>query len=77
MMSNTPRVFVGTITFLLAGMMSRADLRRVIAAIHGFPGVRVVDADQLAGVVTVTAERPVNRADLSGAIIQAGFTVLA
>ena len=77
MMSNTPRVFVGTTTFLIAGMTSRTDLQTVTAAINGFPGIRVVAADQLAGLVTVTAERPVNRTDLTAAIIQAGYTVLA
>jgi len=77
MMSNTPRVFVGTTTFLIAGITSRTDLQTVTAAINGFPGVRVVVADQLAGLLTVTAGRPVNRADLTAAIIQAGYTVLA
>jgi copper chaperone len=77
MMSNTPRVFVGTTTFLIAGITSRAELQTVTAAINGFPGVRVVVADQVAGLLTVTAERPVNRADLTAAIIQAGYTVLA
>ena len=47
MMSNTPRVFVGTTTFLIAGMTSRIDLQTVTAAINGFPGVRVVAADQI------------------------------
>jgi copper chaperone CopZ len=77
MMSNTPRVFVGTTTFLIAGMSSHTDLRTVTAAINGFPGVRVVVADQLPGLVTVAAERPVNRTDLTAAIIEAGYTVLA
>ena len=77
MMSNTPRVFVGTTTFLIAGITSRTELRTVTGAINGFPGVRVVVADQLAGLVTVTADRPVNRTDLTAAIIQAGYTVLA
>ena len=77
MMSNTPRVFVGTTTFLIAGITSRTDLQTLTAAINGFPKVRVVVADQLAGLVTVTAERPVNRTDLTAAIIQAGYTVLA
>jgi len=76
-MSNTPRVFVGTTTFLIAGMTSHADLQTVTAAINGFPGVRVIVAHQLAGLVTVTADRPVNRTDLTAAIIQAGYTVLA
>ena len=77
MMSNTPLVFVGTTTFLIAGITSRADLEAVTAAINDFPGMRVVVADQLAGLVTVTAERPVNRTDVTAAIIQAGYTVLA
>ena len=77
MMSNTPRVFVGTTTFLIAGITSRTELQTVTAAINGFPGVRVVVADQLAGLVTVTAGRPVDRTDLTAAVIQAGYTVLA
>jgi len=76
MMSNTPRVFVGSTTFLIAGMTSGADLQTVSDAINGFPGVRVVVAYQLAGMVTVTAERPVNRTDLTAAINRAGYTVL-
>jgi len=77
MMSNTPRVFVGTTTFLIAGMTSRVDLQTVTAAIDCFPGVRVVTAQESAGLVTVTADRPVNRTDLAAAIIRAGYTVLA
>ena len=77
MMSNTPRVFVGTTTFLIAGIQSPTDLQKVTAAINGFPGVWVVVADQVAGLVTVTAERPVNRTDVAAVIIQAGYSVLA
>ena len=76
MMSNTPRVFVGTTTFLIAGMTSGTDLHTVTAAINGFPGVRVVVVDRVAGLLTVTAERPVNRTDLTAALIRAGYTVL-
>ena len=75
MMSNTPRVFVGTTTFLIAGMTSRIDLLTVTAAINGFPGIRVVAADQ-PGLVTVTADLPVNRSDLAAAIARAGCTVV-
>ena len=77
MMSNTPRVFVGTTTFLIAGMTSRTDLQTVTAALDGFPGVRVVATHHSAGLVTVTADRPANRTDLTEAIIRAGYTVLA
>ena len=77
MTSNTPRVFVGTTTFLLAGMTSRIDLQAVTAAIDGFPGVRVVVGQSFTGLITVSADRPVNRTDLTEAIIRAGYTVLA
>ena len=76
MMSNTPRVFVGTTTFLIVGMTSGTDLQTVTEAINRFPGVRVVVADQVTGLITVTAERPVNRTDLTATIIRAGYTVL-
>jgi len=76
MMSNTPRVFVGTTTFLIVGMTSGTDLQTVTEAINRFPEVRVVVADQVTGLITVTAERPVNRTDLTAAIIRAGYTVL-
>ena len=61
MMSNTPRVFVGTITFLVAGLTSSVDRQIATSAIHGFPVVRVVSMDEIAGLITVTAERPVDR----------------
>jgi hypothetical protein len=76
MMFNTPRVFVGTTTFLIVGMTSGTDLQTVAEAINRFPEVRVVVADQVTGLITVTAERPVNRTDLTAAIIRAGYTVL-
>ena len=75
MMSNTPRVFVGTTTFLIAGITSGATRQTVVAAINEFPGARVVAADQ-AGQVTVTADLPVNRSDLAAAIVRAGCTVV-
>jgi hypothetical protein len=49
-------------------------LQTVSTAISRFVGVRVVEADLIGGLVTVTADRPVNRADLAAAIIQAGYT---
>jgi len=49
----------------------------VTAAVSGFAGVRAIEADLIAGLVTVTADRPTNRADLAAAIGQAGYRVLA
>ena len=51
MMSNTPRVFVGTTTFLIAGLTTSGDLQTVTAAIGDVPGIRVLAAD-LHGLVT-------------------------
>ncbi len=75
MMSNTPRVFVGTTTFLIAGLTTSVDLQTVTAVIGDFPGIRVLAADQH-GLVTVSADRPVNRPDLTAAITRAGYSVL-
>ncbi len=77
MMSNTPRVFVGTTTFLLQGMTSDACLRTVSTSITQFAGVRIVDADLVGGIVTITADQPVDRADILAAITLSGYTVLA
>jgi hypothetical protein len=77
MMSNTPRVFVGATTLLIAGMTSDTALLAVTAAINDFPGVRVVAADRVTGLVTLSAARPVNRSDLTAAITQIGYAVLA
>ena len=52
MMSNTPRVFVGATTLLIAGMTSDAALHTVTAAMKDFPGVRVIAADRITGLVT-------------------------
>jgi hypothetical protein len=77
MMSNTPRVFVGATTMLIAGMTSDAALQTVTAAMNDFPGVRVIAADRITGLVTLNADRPVNRSDLTAAITQIGYAVLA
>ena len=52
MMSNTPRVFVGATTLLMAGMTSDAALQTVTAAMNNSPGVRVIAADRITGLVT-------------------------
>ena len=46
-------------------------------AISRFVGVRVVEAALIGGLVTVTADRPVNRADFAAAIVMSGYTVMA
>jgi len=76
MMADTPRVFVGSTMFQVQGMTSDDCLRAVCGAIGGFAGIRVAHTDLVGGLVTVTAERPVDRADIANAITQAGFAVL-
>ena len=77
MMSNTPRVFVGATTLLIAGMTSDAALKSVTAAMNDFPGVRVIAADRITGLLTLSADRPDKRSDLTAAVTQAGYVVLA
>ena len=77
MMSNTPRVFVGATTFLIAGLTSDPALHTVTATMNDFPGVRVIAADRITGLVTLSADRPVDRSDLTAALTRAGFAVLA
>ena len=76
MMSDTPRVFVGTTAFLVSGLTSDVCLRKVNEAIDSHAGVRVVDTDVSSGLITVNADLPVDRADLAVAICQAGYSVL-
>src|SRR6478609_11178263 len=56
-MSNTPRVFVGATTLLMAGMTSAAALQTVTAAMNNSPGVRVIATDRITGLVTLSAAR--------------------
>jgi hypothetical protein len=77
MMSNTPRMFVGSTTFAVTGPASGAFPVAVRSALHGFPGVRVIDVDRAGGLLTVTTDHPVDRAELAAAISRAGCTVLA
>lgn len=76
MLENTPRTFIGTITFQVAGMTCGHCQRAVTAEISRIAGVHDVTVDLAAGTVTVTAASPVDRADVASAVDEAGYTLL-
>lgn len=76
MMRETPRTFVGTVTFRL----EEQSLPEVVQAAfsEGFellPGVEVSELDVTAGIVMVTAELPVDRGDVVAALGRVGCLV--
>ena len=71
-MSNTPRTFVGTTTFRIEGMSCGHCVRAVTSEISEVDGVRDVSVDLASGLATVTAARPVDRADVASAVEEAG-----
>ena len=67
---------VGTTTFNVAGMTCDHCRHAVTTEIGTVPGVEAVDVDLAAGTVTVSAGRPVDRADIAAAVDEAGYTLL-
>lgn len=77
MLSRTPRTFIGASTFQVTGMTGERCRRVVTARITAVDGVVAVAVDLASGTVTATADRPVDRADISAAIDEAGYTLLS
>jgi copper chaperone CopZ len=75
MLSSTPRTFVGSTTFSVRGMTCAHCERAVTAGISGVAGVESVAVDAATGTVTVTASRPVDRADIATAVDEAGYVL--
>jgi copper chaperone CopZ len=76
MLSSTPRTFIGSTTFTVTGMTC-ADCRRAVTEeIAAVDGVASVAVDLATGTVTVTADRPVDRADISAAVDEAGYALV-
>jgi copper ion binding protein len=73
MLSSTPRTFIGSTTFTVTGMTCEHCQRAVTEEITGVDGVQSVTVDLATGTVTVTADRPVDRADIAAAIDEAGY----
>jgi copper ion binding protein len=76
-MSNTPRTFVGTTTFQVVGMTCGHCIHAVTTEIGKLSGVQTVSVDLPTGVVTVTTQQPLDRADVATAVDEAGYTLIA
>ena len=75
MLSGTPRTFIGSTTFSVGGMTCEHCRRAVTEEIAAVDGVETVTVDLPSGTVTVTADRPVDRADIAAAVDEAGYTL--
>ena len=73
MQNSIPRTFVGSTTFTVDGMTCDHCRHAVTAEISAVPGVDAVDVDLATGLVTVTADGPVDRADIAAAVDEAGY----
>ena len=76
MMTSTPRTFVGTTTFQVQGMTCGHCERAVTQEVGAVEGVRDVTVDLAAGTVTVSVDRPVDRAEIAAAVDEAGYTLV-
>ena len=76
MMASTPRTFVGTTTFQVSGLTCGHCQRAVSEEIGAVAGVTRVDVDLPSGIVTVHAERAVDRADIAAAVDEAGYALV-
>ncbi|MGY2079327.1 heavy-metal-associated domain-containing protein [Modestobacter sp. SYSU DS0657] len=76
MLSGTPRTFIGATTFRVTGMTCAHCRQAVTEQVAAVDGVETVTVDLSSGMATVTATRPVDRADIAAAIEAAGYRVL-
>ena len=76
MLENTPRTFIGATTFEVTGMTCDHCRRAVTEEISRIPGIKGVTVDLATGSVTVTAAQPVDRADITHAVDEAGYTLV-
>jgi copper chaperone CopZ len=76
MLSSTPRTFIGSTTFTVTGMTCAHCRRAVTEEIAAVDGVASVAVDLATGTVTVTAAHPVDRADITAAVDEAGYALV-
>jgi copper chaperone CopZ len=77
MLPTTPRTFVGSTTFVVAGMTCTHCQRAVTEEISALDGVGSVSVELATGLVTVTAAAPVDRADIAAAVDEAGYALVS
>ncbi|WP_405143209.1 cation transporter [Sphaerisporangium sp. NBC_01403] len=73
MLSST---FIGSTIFEVEGMTCAHCRRAVTEQIAAVDSVGSVTVDLAAGTVTVTASRPVDRADIAAAVDEAGYVLV-
>ena len=76
MLNDIPRTFVGTTTFRVEGMTCDHCRHAVTTEISAVPGVQKVAVDLPSGTVSVSADQPVDRADIAAAVDEAGYTLV-
>ena len=76
MTTNTTSTAAGTMTFQVEGMTCDHCRNAVTTEVGAVTGVQAVDVDLEAGTVTISADRPVDRADIAAAVDEAGYTLL-
>ena len=76
MLNDIPRTFVGTTTFRVEGMTCDHCRHAVTTEISAVPGVQEVAVDLPSGTVSVSADQPVDRADIAAAVDEAGYTLV-
>ena len=76
MTTNFASPFVGTTTFQVEGMTCDHCRTAVTTEVSAVPGVQAVTVDVEAGTVTVSADQPVDPADVAAAVDEAGYTLI-
>ena len=66
-----------TTTYTVSGMTCGHCVSAVSAEIGKLPGVSAVDVDLASGKVTVTSAGPLDDADVSAAVSEAGYQLAA
>jgi copper ion binding protein len=76
MLTSTPRTFVGSTTVAVRGMTCGHCERAITQEVGAVDGVRDVRVDLAAGTVTVSVDRPVDRAEIAAAVDEAGYALV-
>lgn len=76
MLDHTTPTITGTATFQVTGMTCDHCRRAVTEEISRIDGVSDVTVDLAGGSVTVTADAPVDPADIAHAVDEAGYTLI-
>jgi hypothetical protein len=77
MMRGTPRTFVGPTLFRLEGPVCVHVAEAVRSRIGAMPEVSACEIDNRAGLLVVTVDTPVDRADVLDVLCLTGCPILA